>query len=336
MLKKSHLSERKSLKANNRHSILKPNGGVGSDSYAFFHSEIDMQFLSWKLLTAVFIASTSCVSVFAQQRLDIRDVKPDLTIPNLTEGKPTAGCRVKCFPKFENQELYHVLYLPTDWKRGGKYPVVVEWAGNGNYKNRFGDVSNGTPEGSKLGYGLTSGAGCIWLCLPYLNNNGTQNVTQWWGDAPTFDPQPTVEYAKNTIASVCKEFGGDLTRIVLTGFSRGAIACNYLGLYDDDIATTWAGFVCYSHYDGVQQWPFPKSDSAAALARLKRLGARPQFICAENSLARTKAYLRQTGIDGHWTFASTGFRNHSDAWILRPSACRDELRAWFDTFGPSR
>lgn len=75
----------------------------------------------------------------------------------------------------------------------------MEYSGNGPYHDRNGDISTGLVEGSKLGYGLSGGVGYIWLCLPYLNSKGTENVRKWWGDAPNYDPIPTVEYCKRTV-----------------------------------------------------------------------------------------------------------------------------------------
>ena len=75
--------------------------------------------------------------------------------------------------------------------------------------------------------------------------------------------------------------GGDPERVLLVGFSRGAIGCNYLGLYDDEIAELWKAMIPYSHYDGVRLWGYPKSDMASARTRLKRLRDTPQLICHE-------------------------------------------------------
>jgi hypothetical protein len=122
---------------------------------------------------------------------------------------------------------------------------------------------------------------------------------------------------------------------VLAGFSRGAIACNYIGLHDDEIARLWAAMIPYSHYDGVfEKWGYPQADRRSALTRLKRLGHRPQFICQETSgnsvrsLEATRKYLVGSGVEGQFTFQATGFRNHNDAWTLRPSAARKALRRW--------
>ena len=269
---------------------------------------------------------------------DIRSFQPDLTVPALSTGKPAAGVRMKqTHPHWTKTSVYHTLYLPKDWRPGKSYPVLIEYAGNGPYRNSFGDVSGGKPEGSKMGFGISEGKGFIWVCLPYLNNAGTKNVTQWWGNTPQHDARPTVEYCNKTVPWICKQYGGDPKRVVLCGFSRGAIACNYIGLHDDAIAKLWRAFIPYAHYDGVnERWGYPGADRAAAKKRLRRLGNRPQFICQEKttgrtSLAATRAYLKTTGFSGSFTFQSTGFRNHNDAWLLRPGPARATLRQWLNT-----
>ena len=273
-----------------------------------------------------------CGSVLAAP--DIRTIKPDLKVPPLAKGKPAPGQRVKgTHPDWQGKAVYHVLYLPADWQPSKKFPVIVEFAGNGPYRSPFGDVSTGHPEASKMGYGISGGKGYIWLCLPYLNDAGQQNVTQWWGNAPRRNAGPTVAYAKKTVPWICQQFGGDPQRIVLCGFSRGAIACNFIGLHDDEIAKLWRAFIPYSHYDGVHRWGYPSGDRSSALLRLKRLGNRPQFICHENSEGRlnlkaTRKYLKNTGVKSKFTFCETGYRNHNDAWLLRPGPVRIALRNW--------
>lgn len=278
--------------------------------------------------TIVFSAllASSCLAELP----DIRSVEPDLTVPALSEGAPSPGKRVKLtLESKKGTGVYNVLYLPTDWKPGVKMPVIVELAGNGGFTSKQGDVSHGVPEGSNLGYGLSAGKGFIWLCVPYLNGKGDEIATLWWGTRPTYDPQPTLKHLRSAVKSVCRDFGGDESKLVLCGFSRGAIACNYLGLHDDETARLWCGFFPYSHYDGVRKWPYPASDRDSALTRLQRLGKRPQFICGEGSNAQeTEAYLRPLLPNADLTFLSTGFLNHNDAWILRPSPAREQARKW--------
>ena len=260
---------------------------------------------------------------------DIQSVPPDLVVPALSEDTPAAGKRVR--------HDRNILYLPTDWKADTKWPVIVELAGNGGYKNKYGDVSTGLPEGSNLGYGLSGGKGFIWLCVPYLNAKGDQIAITWWGNKPSYDPQPTLKHLRESVQSLCRDFSGDETKVVLAGFSRGAIACNYLGLHDDETAKLWCAFFAYSHYDGVHKWPYPGSDRESALTRLKRLGNRPQFICGEGANAKqTEAYLRPLAPQADLTFLGTGFRNHNDAWTLRPSSARDKAREWLKRVTSSR
>lgn len=281
-------------------------------------------------LASLTVLASAIAGLRAAELPDIRTVPADLTVPALSEGAPAPSKRVKrVLPAALNERVYHVLYLPTDWKPGARLPVLVELAGNGGYTNQFGDISTGRPEGSNLGYGLSAGRGFIWLCVPYLNAAGTDLALTWWGDKPGHDPQPTLKHLRDTVRSVGREFGGDESRVVLCGFSRGAIACNFLGLHDDATAPLWRGFFAYSHYDGVRPWPYPGSDRAAAQGRLQRLGSRPQFICGEGAnAAETEKYLRPLLPEAKLTFASTGFRNHNDAWVLRPSPAREQARQW--------
>jgi len=256
---------------------------------------------------------------------DIRSVPADLETPAMTAGTPAPGRRVRHqLKEFEGTGLYHALYLPPDWTPGRRYPLTVEYAGNGNYRNQYGDVSLGVPEGSNLGYGLSGGEGMIWVCLPYVNSRERKVQITWWGDVPA-----TLDYCRRAVRMLCGRFGADRRRILLCGFSRGAIACNYLGLHDDRIAGLWRAFFCYSHYDGVRQWPFPGGDDRrAALERLRRLRGRPQFICHERSAEETRRYLEASGIKGDFSIHDLPFRNHNDAWVLRNIPLRRALREW--------
>lgn len=269
---------------------------------------------------------------------DIRSVQPDLSVPEMTEGPPAPGRRVKqTAPGYENTEVYHTLYLPTDWESGGRYPVIVEYAGNKYGPDVHGDVCTGRVEDSTLGYGISAGKGFIWVCMPYLNGDGTRNVSTWWGDKDEYQVQPSIDYCTATVRYICDRYGGDPGAVILSGFSRGSIACNYVGLHDDEIAALWCAFVPYANYDGLHTgWPFPDCDRASARERLNRLNGRPQFICQEvmpenqqsRSLAAIRKMIEASGVQAPFTFMSTGFRNHNDVWILRPSPTRDALRAW--------
>ena len=263
---------------------------------------------------------------------DISSVPPDLHIPPLSAGPPGAGLRVaQATPGWETTAAHHLLYLPADWTPRRRFPVLVEYAGNGGFKNTFGDVSDGTVEGSRLGYGLSGGVGFIWICMPFVEvapEGGKQNAAKWWGNV-----EETKRYCIATVKDVCQKWGGDRERVILCGFSRGSIACNYIGLHDDEIASLWAGFLCHSHYDGViEAWRYPLSDRDSALTRLQRLGSRPQFISHEGSVAATEKWLSSTGLKGRWTFVGLPYRNHSDEWVLRDIPERRQAREWLQQF----
>lgn len=285
-----------------------------------------------KRASSIFAVLAATVAVNADELSDIRSVAADLVVPAMTSDAPAAGQRVKqTTAGWETTLVYHALYLPTDWRADANWPVFVEWPGNGGFKNALGDECGGVPEGCNLGYGITAGAGAIWVSVPFVDGAGKGIAAKWWGDAPGYDPEPTLAYVRATVREVCARFGGDATRVVLAGFSRGSIAVNRLGLADDETAKLWRAFICYSHYDGVRTgWPYPGADRASALSRLARLGGRPQFICGEGTNAdETRAYLESVGSTGAFTFVGTGFRNHNDAWTLRPSPARERLRDWF-------
>lgn len=254
--------------------------------------------------------------------LYVEAIPADLVVPPVTQGEPALGKRVRQFNQgYEGSDVYHLLYMPTDWQKGKTYPVIVEYAGN-KY-----ETSLGTVEGSSLGFGISGGKGVIWICMPFVDKTHRRNAVTWWGDVDA-----TVAYCKSTVRRTCREYGGDPNRIILAGFSRGAIACNYIGLRDDEIASLWCGFICHSHYDGVlDAWPYADKDHDSALARLKRLGDRPQFISdgGEEAVAATRTYLEGVYPSGNFTFLTGGFREHTDAWVLRDIPARLTIRDWF-------
>lgn len=262
------------------------------------------------------------VSPVSVAELSVEEIRADLVVPLVTLGEPAPGKRVRQHhPDYVGSDVYHLLYLPTDWQKGRTYPVIVEYAGN-QYK-----TSQGTVEGSSLGYGISGGEGALWVCLSFVDRKHKCNAITWWGDVDA-----TVAYCKDTVRRICRDYGGDPNAVVLAGFSRGAIACNYIGLRDDEIASLWCGFICHSHYDGVRDsWPYADRDRASALTRLQRLRNRPQFISDgdKTSVAETETYLKDVYPHGNFTFVVGGFRDHTDTWVLRNIPARKTLRDWF-------
>ncbi len=244
----------------------------------------------------------------------------------MTVGDPAPGRRVKqTLPKYGGTKVHHALYLPPDWRPGGRYPVLVEYPGNGPYRDAHGDVCTGKVEDCDLGYGVSGGQGMIWISMPFVNTKTMANETRWWGDVSA-----TVEYCKKTVRQVCEHHGGDASAVILTGFSRGAIACNFIGLHDDEIAGLWLAFIAHSHYDGVRSWPYAGSDRASAFRRLSRLGGRASFISHEGSVEATRRSIADSRVRAPFTFVPLPYRNHCDEWVLRDIPERRRLRAWLE------
>ncbi len=154
------------------------------------------------LCGAVLCGGGLCAGALAAELPDIGSVLPDLTVPTLEHSQPGPGKRVyEQESEYAGTDVRHIVYLPRDWRRDKLYPVIVEYAGNGPYENKDGDVSTGEVEGSVMGYGLSGGEGFIWLALPFVNSQEKKNQAWWWGDV-----EATVDYAKRAVRRVCKRY----------------------------------------------------------------------------------------------------------------------------------
>ena len=281
---------------------------------------------------------------------DVTKHPRDLSVPEVTKDEPVPGKRVlQALPDYENSKVRHALYLPTDWVNGKTYSVIAEYTGN-----------NGTVAGGKAcqGYGISGGKGFLWITLPFVSEDGKTDMDWWWGD-----PDRTADYAIAAIKSVCKKWGGNPKAVILTGHSRGAIACNYIGLRNDDIAKLWLGMIPASHYDN-RPWKQGKAEFSRKVERLRRLGKTPQFVCGEHHLAeqhndkkllamvQTENYasleavkrdlnlqtiLIQEGIqafitknhpNARITFHTFPWVNHDGQWTLYDTSSRKKLRNW--------
>jgi len=281
---------------------------------------------------------------------DVTKYPVDLHTPKVIQGEPEPGKRVlQALPAYEDSNVRHALYLPIDWIKDRTYPVIAEFTENG-----------GTVAGGKAtqGYGISEGEGYLWVTLPYVSEDGKQDMDWWWGS-----PDRTADYAQAAIESICETWGGNADAVILTGYSRGAIACNYIGLRNERIAKLWLGMVPVSHYDN-RSWKQTKAEQAGRVTRLRRLGSTPQYICGEMHLAEKhndrrllaivrerkftsidtatrelnlKSILEQEGIrqfvmenhpDGNFTFATFPWVNHYGDWILHDTPARMKLRKW--------
>jgi len=296
----------------------------------------------------------TCLTVFGTvaycEPSDVLTIPPDLTVPEVQTAEPSPGKRVlQSLPQYENSAVRHALFLPTDWEKGKTYPVLVEYTGN-----------NGTVKGGKAcqGYGISGGRGFLWMCLPFVSEDGKNDMDWWWGD-----PDLTAAYAQAAVKDICERWGGDPGAVILTGYSRGAIACNYIGLRNDAIAKLWLGMVPASHYDN-RKWKMSEAEFNDGLWRLRRLGDTPQYVCGEHHLAvqhndsgllkmvrerklnafetakrelgllpmtkqeRIREYIKKNHPDADVTFADFPWVNHTGDWILRDTLERQKLRAW--------
>ena len=278
----------------------------------------------WMKLFVLLLMLGTVGRLRAAESVNIHSIPNDLQVPKVTQEKPQAGKRIwQQNPGFEQTEIAHALYLPADWVPGKKYPVIMEYPGNGGYSNALNDVSQGRVQDCKLGFGLSAGKGMIWVSLPFVDPRTGKHAIKWWGD-----PDATADYCRQTVERICREFGGDPEYVFLTGFSRGAIACNYIGLRDDKIAALWKGMLPHSHYDGVRKWNYLDSDAASARQRLARLGSRAQFITQEMSTQATEVYLKDSDTHGQFTFMAIPYPNHSDEWVLKDIPERARARRW--------
>lgn len=248
-------------------------------------------------------------------------VPADLALTPVVAGDPAPGRRVRVHLPGRGPGLYHVLRLPDDWHPGRRWPVLCEYPGNGPYHDARGDLSTGYQEDACVGFGLGGARGFITAVLPCADPRSGAHAREWWGD-----PEAATAYCRAAVADTVARFAGDPGRLVLCGFSRGAIACSYLGLRDDATAGLWRGLFGTSHWDGARRWPHADSDPASAAARLRRLAGRPLYACHERS--PDGAAIRACLAGGAATVVDLPWPNHTQEWLLRDLPERRAARIW--------
>jgi len=266
----------------------------------------------------------------------------DLALPPLTEQGPQPGKRAAITTiEYAGTKVRHLIALPDDWTpdwkaRGKSWPVIAEYTGN--YFPTSG--STGEVEGAALGFGVARGK-AIWVVLPYVAKDHQKNERTWWGDIDA-----TVGYAKTNIPRICAEFGGDPQKVVLCGFSRGAIGVSFLGLHDDEVAKLWCGLWAHDHFDGMLEWkgqtwgsPLARYREEASV-RLRRLNGRPLLVCQAG--AETRRFIDALAPSGV-TYLTVDMRTHfgtfpndlaqhphNDRWPLRNGDATTIARGWFE------
>lgn len=262
-----------------------------------------------------------------------------MVTPHMEHAAPAAGKRVRVTPpEYAGTDVHHSLYLPPDWKAGGKYPVMIEYTGN--YYPASG--STGKVEDANLGYGLTAGKDFIWAVMPFIATNHTENAVTWWGDE-----NATAEYCVREVKRISTAFGGDAKNVFICGFSRGAIAVNYIGLHDDAIAPLWRGFITHDHYDGTVEWKgtywgAPLSVyQEKARGRLTRLCGRPVLVMQNGSTGVIRRFIGDTTNTAPFTFIDVPIKSifpvipnddivhpHTDKWLHVPSDAKAKVDDW--------
>lgn len=175
-------------------------------------------------------------------------------------------------PDYIGTEVHHLVSLPENYSADKKFPVLFELTGN---KWNYG---NGTVEEAHLALSISLKKDFIVVVLPYVSLDGKHNEVKWWGNI-----NYTVSYIKKLIPFLVKNYSIDLDKLFLCGFSRGAIGVSFVGLYDEDIASLWRGFITHDHFDGLKEWhtewgrPIEKYRKSA-VERLSRAHGRPWYV----------------------------------------------------------
>ncbi len=258
------------------------------------------------------------------RRLTAEGIQPEwkrppgrIDVPLVEDTDPAPGKRVRYrLPGDETGHIYGILNLPEDWVPGRSYPVIAEYPGNIFYGAAC--YSTGMPEQCVIGYGMTKGKGAICLALPFLDRATGRIAENGWGNA-----DDTADYALRMVSEVCSKFGGDRENVVLTGFSRGAIACGYIGLRNERIAALWKGFHACQHYDGAN---WNGSTMPGALERAARFRGKAVFQ-TDNAESKFQPVMDVMKTSATWTQSGLGF--HSTAMFLDDRPSTRQLREWF-------
>ena len=238
-------------------------------------------------------------------------------VPAVEDRPPAAGRRVRYqLAKDKGTDIACLLHLPDDWKPGGSYPVIFEYPGNVFYVK--GCYSIGLPDRCGIGYGMARGREAIWVSMPFIDRKTGTIAENGWGDA-----DETADYCEHVVDDVCTHFGGDRRNLILTGFSRGAIACGFIGLRNDRIATLWKGFHLCQHYDG-DGWN--GATLVGALERAKRFRGSAVFHTdnPENAVRPVTDVLNVPT-----TFTQSGLGGHAITMFLDDRESTQRLRRWF-------
>ena len=201
--------------------------------------------------------------------LDARYKTPEILPLGTT---PKAGLRFfRKLKGYEDTDIVHAVFLPDNWEKGKKYPLIVEYTGNVFYYPSACCYSTGYLTQANLGSAMSRGKDFIVLTLPFVSKDGKREQINAWGS-----PDLTVEYCLAALKDAEKYFGADPRAYIFTGFSRGEIAANYIALRNDEIAKKW---LCLVRVNS-NAWPSKWNGAQYGWdERMARLGDRKILNC---------------------------------------------------------
>lgn len=225
---------------------------------------------SSKLLIKDILPCGKPLKPFNKEALSARYLTPEIQPVGTF---PKAGIRFyRKLKGYENTDIVHAVFLPNNWQKGKKYPLIVEYTGNVFYHPKGYCYSTGFLSQANMGSALSRGEDFIVLTLPFINKDGKREQFDAWGD-----PDLAVKYCLEALADAEKYFGADPRAYVFTGFSRGEIAANYIALRTDEIAKKWLCFVRASS----SVWPSKWNGAQYGWEeRMARLGKREVLNCS--------------------------------------------------------
>lgn len=275
-------------------------------------NQIQFMLIKPQLNTKLVVSGLKTVGSISEWKLPIGR----LEVPIMENTSPQAGKRIWYQPKsLQGSNKYTALYLPNNWNPNEKYPVIVEFPGNIYFTENC--YSTGRPESCTIGYGMSKGKNAIWISMPFVDDMSNEISESGWGN-----PDHTADLTIEIIEEIINKYGGDKDRLILTGFSRGAIACGLVGLRNDKIASYWKGIHACQHYDG-DGWGGSKMEDAKE--RIKHF--KGAYFQTDNSNEEPKNMLMEANITSQ--FVNSGLNAHSTAMFLdnRPSTIK--LRNWY-------
>jgi len=263
-----------------------------------------------------------------------------LKIPPIQEGAAKAGKRVNIYLD-SHPNIYYSVFLPYNYNDKISFPVICEIPANCCNKK----TATGTPDTTTyLGYGITKGYDYIWVSLPILNSKGDKILQFFYPD----DPQQTALCWLSILEDLNHRFNINNRKIILSGFSRGAVCTSFIGNCNDTISSKWAAYLAQAHFDGDCQVVSGNADT-----RIQRIGNRPVLIivgkndiakfCSQNAFRKLSnlgcqtTYMEVDDIEAEIWYddihsAVWANKSHTPCWALKNDSIEAvQAKQWLDS-----